>query len=248
MTPTDLLRAVPGVLIVELTTRCNLRCAYCASSQPGVRHHDLEMEPAELVEHLRGLHPRDVQLNGHGETTVIRGWHRTARALWDAGYPISLTTNLARPLDPDEVEVLSLMERVTVSCDTADAELLRRIRGGTRLEVLERNLFALAELCSGRDRQKPYVCLNAVVSDLTLGGLPELVRWAARRPVDGVSLVNLVSYEAPAGLDLRARHPAEVDPAEGRRVIEETRAVAQRLGIDLNVMPGLAERLSSSSP
>jgi len=242
----DLLRAVPSVVIVELTSRCDRRCAYCANSQPGARHHDLEMEPAELLEHLRGLHPFDVQLNGHGETTVIRDWHRTARALWDAGYPISLTTNLARPLDPDEVEVLSLMERVTVSCDTADPELLRRIRGGTSLEVLERNLAALAERCSGRGRQKPYVCLNAVVSDLTLGGLPELVRWAARHPVDGVSLVDLVPYDAPEGGDSRSRHPAAVDPAGARRVIEETRAVADRLGVDLNVMPGLAERLSLS--
>lgn len=240
----DLLNARPRLAIIELTSRCNLRCAYCAVSQPDYQGRDLEGRAEDWLAPLIRLHPREVQLSGHGETTVIPGWHRVARSLMERGLPVSLTTNMARPFEPDELEVLSRMVRIVASCDTADPELFASIRRGGDLSQVERNLDALVRLCRERSRQQPYLAINAVLTDLNARGLPALARWAARLGVNGLSLVGLVPYPEPVENGASVPLPGPVDPDLAARSIAETRSVAQELGLDFNVMPGLEASLA----
>ena len=235
----DLFNARPRLAIIELTSRCNLRCVYCAVNQSDYRAQDLGGLVEDWLDPLIRLHPREVQISGHGETTILPGWHRTARRLMERGLTLSLSTNMARPFGPEELDVLSRMAKIDVSCDTADPELFASIRRGGELIQLERNLSALVELCRTRSRQQPYIAISAVLTDLTAEGLPALALWAARQGVSGLFLAGLVTHAESPGSEAPLRRPAPVEPDRAARSIADVRRVAEELGLDLNVMSGL---------
>ena len=54
------------------------------------------------------LAPRELQLSGHGEPTARAGWTELARACVERGFPLAITTNLARRLTDAEAELLAL--------------------------------------------------------------------------------------------------------------------------------------------
>lgn len=243
---TDLLRARTRVVYVEMTSRCNLRCVYCAVSQPDYVGSDLGVDPDQLVHQIAALEPREVQISGHGETTMLKGWQELAQSLLRRGLPLSIITNLARPHSPAEVEVLSRFFKITVSCDTSDPALFARLRRGGRLEVVEANLKQLIAHCRAQGREPPFIALNCTFSDVTVEGLVELVHYAARLGLSGVSLTNLVPYPEIAAF-VHVRHPAEVDPVRAWEQVRAAQSVAKKLGLEFEMMDGLHEVLEGAA-
>jgi MoaA/NifB/PqqE/SkfB family radical SAM enzyme len=240
-----MLQALPGFLILELTTRCNLRCLYCALAQPDFHGRDLEFDPAQIVRQVLELGIRAVQVSGHGEATIVPGWHKVARAFQDAGVTVQLTTNLSKRLSPAELEAMALMQCITVSCDTVDAELFARLRRPARFERMVENLVRLRAHLPARGEGRPHLAINCTFSDRVVDGLPDLMHWAAREEFDALSLVNLFEYPAVEP-DFPVRHPASVDPARAWARIAEAQALAPKLGLEFHVMDGLVSALEEA--
>lgn len=238
----DLTRARPRFVMLELTSRCNLRCLYCALSQPEFHGKDLELGREEVVSQIRAVDPEEVQLNGHGESTLLRDWHLLATDLMNSGIQVSLTTNLALVWNAAELAVLARMKSLTVSCDTADPELFARLRRGSTLARVEQNLELLEAEAARLGVPRPYVALNCTYTDRVVEGLPRLVEWARDRNLDAVSLTNLVEYPQ-VDPEFPVRHPANVDPAGALASIRRAARIAHDAGIDFNAMGGLIESL-----
>jgi MoaA/NifB/PqqE/SkfB family radical SAM enzyme len=240
-----LLAPLPGFLILELTTRCQLRCLYCALSQPGFHGRDLEFDRERLLAELDELGIRHVQVSGHGEATIVPGWHLVAAALQDAGIRVQLTTNLAKRLAPEELAVFRRLQCITVSCDTVDPVLFERLRRPAKFERMEENLARLLEQLPARGAERPHLAINCTYSAPVVDGLPELLRWGSARGFDAVSLVNLFEYPAvdPA---FPVLHPARVDPARALQRIGEAAALARELGLEFHVMDGLHTELEEA--
>jgi MoaA/NifB/PqqE/SkfB family radical SAM enzyme len=118
---------------LDLTTRCNLRCVYCAVSQPWYSGEDMAREVLKkVVPAIAGIAAYNsmttMSVNGHGETTIVEGWTEVVTPLVDAGLPVAITTNLAKEYSDDELHVLGRMGTIAVSIDSCDRELLRRMR------------------------------------------------------------------------------------------------------------------------
>src|SRR5688572_799311 len=233
-------------VIVEVTSRCNLRCLYCAVSQPGYVGKDLEGDPETILRGILELSPREVQINGHGETTMLPGWIRLSDLLSHSGVPVTLTSNLAREYEPDEIAALARLERLTVSCDTSDPALYARLRRGGRLERIEINLRAIRAAARVRGVRGPKIAINCTFSHLVVSGLSELVRWAKRFDLDAVALTNLELYPGLPG-KLVLRHPAQVDPVGAQIAIREARRIARRSGLDFYTMGGLDDDLETAA-
>jgi MoaA/NifB/PqqE/SkfB family radical SAM enzyme len=240
-----LLRAKPRTVFVEMTSHCNVRCIYCPVSLPGYHGQDLELDVDELVRVLRRCHPREVQISGHGETTMLDGWAETALRMIDAGLPLALTTNLAKRMSEDEICALSRMATLRVSVDTSDAKLLARLRKGVALEHIEETLSRVQAQCQSDRRPPPYIQISCTLSDVVVPGLPDLVRWCAERGAHALGLVNLVLHDPVPGA-IAIRHPAEADPAGTRERIDEALRVAGELGVRMSVIAGLREALEDA--
>jgi MoaA/NifB/PqqE/SkfB family radical SAM enzyme len=96
----DLLGPIyPRRIILEFTSRCNLACAYCETSLPQYRSLGKDMDPTALnaiIDYLIEHKPSSVCVNGHGETTIYKDWHKYCNRLLDHGIPLGIITNLAK--------------------------------------------------------------------------------------------------------------------------------------------------------
>lgn len=214
-------------LYLELTTRCNLRCVYCAVSQPGYRGMDLTLADGDaFIAELKQRGVRVVILNGHGETTFVALWWQLATRMLNEGFRLHLTTNLAREMREEEIAILARFDRVMVSLDTMDAELLARLRRGAKLETILHNLDRLRALGA-------TVAVSVVVSDANVGTLPELADAMLARGVRTFRFGDLVEYPDIPGV-AAVRHATTVPHAKAafREAVARVEAAGAATEVD----------------
>ena len=150
-------------LQLELTSNCDLRCVYCAVSQPDYRGQDLAIDDFDaLVDQLVSRGIRMIQINGHGETTIIRGWHDRVRALTGRGLRVSLISNFARLFSSLELEALAEVEEIAISIDTHDPEVLKKLRRRVSLGNILVNMAGVRMAARMLDHAEPQFCWNCV--------------------------------------------------------------------------------------
>lgn len=223
-------------VFLELTSRCNLRCVYCAVSQPTYHGIDLPMKGFDnFFEQMRARGVRTVVMNGHGESTIIKDWETYADRLADAGFRLHMTTNLAKRLTDAEIAVLSRFERILVSIDTVDAELLAQLRRGARLDMILANIAAIQYFANAR-RRNPQIAISCTVGDLSAPGILDMVdamlgrgiRWfrfgdlAEYAPIEGVTWMHHVSSLSSESLEnVRSRFRVAIEHIERAGGIHE---------------------------
>lgn len=199
-------------VFLELTSRCNLRCVYCAVSQPSYVGFDLPLKGFDnFLEQMRARGVRTVVINGHGESTIIKEWEVYADRLIDAGFHLHMTTNMAKRLTPAEIAALSRFERILVSLDTVDAELLARLRRGANLETILNNVTAVQQFASARKR-KPQFGVSATVGDLSAPAMLEMVDAFLERGVRLFRFGDLAEYAPLEGVTTWMRHVSALPP------------------------------------
>lgn len=193
--PKDLTK--PGRLYeaqVEFTTDCNLRCTYCALSQlwyvgkaeeGGVtedHRKNLEIDVDELIEIFKRRKTKLVNIHGHGETTMLKGWHLTAEKFLDAGFDVIICTNLIKKFTDEEYRVLSRLHSITVSLDSVDQAVFKELRGGDVRQLIY-NMVKVQALAEEGSLYQRWIW-SVVVVDKSLPGLMDLVRMGIRLGVE----------------------------------------------------------------
>jgi putative metalloenzyme radical SAM/SPASM domain maturase len=188
----------PSRLFVEVTTRCNLRCAMCVKESSGqaIREGHLSRETfARLAPALPTLEA--LVLNGVGEPLLHPDLERFVeagrRAMPDAAW-IGFQTN-GQLLGPRRAESLADagVDRICISADAVSPELFRALRRGGRQDAIERAAAALH--AAARRRGRPIALgVEFVAMRDNLGQLPDLVRWAARNRFGFVIVTHMLPY------------------------------------------------------
>lgn len=169
---------------LSTTSRCNLRCVYCDVSAPGYVGSDFDFTQFDRVVRIlkeRGV--KGVSFYGEGETTFVPGWDRQLAKLHQAGFQTALVTNLARRLEPSEIEVLLTVHDLYVSCDTTDPDVFKKTRTGN-VSILIHNMVDLqgsALRTNGRMKDVTWHCVLNTMSYRTL------VSWVSAGLVLGVA-------------------------------------------------------------
>src|SRR5205823_2860277 len=121
----DLLVSLPAREVrLSLTTRCNLRCVYCAVSQSTYQGSDMTADVAHqataailriALEHkLRAVH-----VNGHGETTFVPGWvDGMTRTVWSSRISPDLPSASASPASVSGTSASGIMRAFRISSRT----------------------------------------------------------------------------------------------------------------------------------
>lgn len=189
---------------LDLSSRCNLRCVYCAVSHPDYAGADMSETVAsratDLIGRLATHHPLGpVDLNGHGETTYRKGWTDAAFALIDKGVKVRLTSNFAKAFSDVELEALACMEHIAISIDTADRQLLQAVRRRVDVRQILLNIIQVRATAIKLDRAAPKFTFSSGLYDKSAVEWEAFARFAIACGVDLVEVWNLKPYE---GLDV----------------------------------------------
>lgn len=206
-------------MLVEFTTRCNFKCTYCAVSQPTWKPRDMDFYEISYQSLLQQAVQRDVKivnLHGHGETTILPNWRELVEQARTTGARLMLCSNFGRMHTDEDTATFASLQHLTVSIDTVDHELFKRLRRGGDLRTLIYNMTRL----QSKIREQgfgPFVSWSVVLSDLNWRGLPNLVRQGIDLGVGVFGLCNLHVLPVPDGGTV-LRHVSELDSTEAAAV------------------------------
>jgi|10_taG_2_1085330.scaffolds.fasta_scaffold00033_13 MoaA/NifB/PqqE/SkfB family radical SAM enzyme len=171
---------------VEFTTNCNLKCTYCALSQPWYqgkapyygetkdRRIDLKIDTDKLIETLKRRNTKTINIHGHGETTILPDWHITARKFLNAGFDVIICTNLIKKFTAEECQILSELYSITVSLDSIDQKTFKELRGGDIRQLIY-NMTRIKAIAEENSLYQRWIW-SVVVLDKSLPGLMDLVK------------------------------------------------------------------------
>jgi Radical SAM superfamily len=203
---------------LELTNNCNLRCLYCAVSQPGYEGQDMDVTDFDdLVQMLKARRVKTLVVNGHGETTMIPGWHHRIIKLADAGFRMSIITNFARLLKDDELVAMTRIGEIQVSIDTHRQEILRAVRRRVDLGNVLISMKRVTATASILGLPKPAFSWSCVVTDQVALGLLDYVHFGLACDVRHFTLCNLTKYDDIEGAQ-NIRHVTTLPDEELKRV------------------------------
>ena len=234
-------------IFVELTSRCNLRCRYCAVSLPDYVGRDMAPRHVEAVlEFATGASiPLIVSLNVHGETTEVEGWTDLSGRFLATGARLNLISNFARYFSEEEISTLARYAGIRISIDSVDRKLLREIRRSVDLRIILHNLTRLRATALRQEGRIPLMGINCVVSDKSVFGVKDLVAFAAANGFSDVTLHDLAELtELP---DDRPRHISTLAPELYRQALDTIRdaiALGERLRLRVDVQASLAALLA----
>ncbi len=210
---TDLLSSPStDLVIIECTTKCNLRCVYCTVSQPENKGKGQNIEEKKLDKLLTMFskrRPGRIVVNGHGETTIYPGWQNWCKRLIEGGHSVTIISNFAKKYSHHEIEVLSHFSVIEISCDTADPELFAKLRRGARFDQMVDNITKIRAFARSENRSGPIFSWSCVVSDKNVFGLISYVEKAAALKIKNINLCNLIKPKEQEGL-LKVNHVVEL--------------------------------------
>ena len=216
-----LLLARPSGLMIEYTSRCNLRCRYCSKSNPGddeIPGRDEDMQPQTLEQTLALIASQpmaELLLAGTGESTFHKDWVTDLPRLIQAGKAanpqcwVHLNSNLALKYGAREFDALAQLDGIVISIDTADRDLTRQVRAKSDLALITHNMLALKAHCVTRGLRMPQLSINVTLYEGAAKGLFELVTMMAELPVSKLVISDMVELEAARINGLRALNTDE---------------------------------------
>jgi MoaA/NifB/PqqE/SkfB family radical SAM enzyme len=236
--------------MIEFTRDCNMRCTYCAVSQPTWKPITLKFDKIDLDDLIVALRKRGLQvvvLHGHGETTTIDGWHLYAKKFQEAGIGLTTCSNLAREYTDEEYNVLSQFVGITVSLDTIDPVLFRKIRRGGDIRQIMFNQSRIQALARAQGHYIRWIW-SCVVVDKTVSGLIDLVNYGVSVGVEAFCFCNLTEMETPeGGVPLRHLSKLESDEAEvALETLRNVEQICQMNGAYFDAKAGLMDSLEAA--
>jgi len=229
---------------LELTSNCNLRCVYCAVSQPDYAGADMDVSDIDqLIETLKARKVRDLVVNGHGETTMIPGWHRKIMAFAEAGFRMSIITNFARLLSDEELAAMARIHGIQVSVDTHRPEVLKLIRRRVDLGNILINMNRVVATAVRLGLPVPVVSWSCVVTDRVAADLVDYVRFGLTCNVRHFDFCNLTKYDDIEGAQ-NVNHVTTMPTQALRRFDEDLRgieAILAAAGATMSVQAGLVD-------
>ena len=194
-------KSLPRAVFVELTQGCNLKCPMCRSYH--IRPSQRRMSDQVFEAVSRELFPAAelVDLRGWGESLILPDIAKRIDAVAEYQAKLRVVSNFSFNRDNVLDQLAEVKAIVDVSIDTACPETLMRVRGGAKLDLIERNLRYLLQ----KGRMQGNVCLLVTIQRETIAHLPALVDFAARVGVQRMRLFPVTVGEgsplALSGLD-----------------------------------------------
>lgn len=225
----------PSRLFVEVTSRCNLRCAICVKQSGAAKSIDGDMLPetynalAPEFKHLQAL-----VLNGIGEPLLhplLEDFIRTGKRLMPPHSWVGFQTN-GHLLNTARCSSLITagLDRIFLSVDATSPELFKAVRNGGSLGHVERALTALAQAKKAHPGNALKVGAEFVVMRDNIAELSSIVEWLAKRGVNRL----VVSHMMPFSPAMANKTVFGINTTAAKYFYEAWSEKAQQEGIDFS--------------
>lgn len=221
----DRLTSLPQYVLVELTQGCNLACPMCRSEKLSLKGRTMPLALFDSIADTVFETAQMVDLRGWGESLLLPHVDYCISRAAEAGAVVRFVTNLAMRAPP--VALLANYGcRVAVSIDTVEPGLYGVLRRGGLFERMRENLAALVAAYRAQDVPLDRIVLNTTVTAPGIGGLADLVAFAAGMGISEVRMSEV--FAAPDSPLSLAGRDAEVDAAL-RSAAQRAEALSVRL-------------------
>lgn len=166
---------------IEPTTRCNFKCGYCYESH--LLKKDLSYELyLKIIDKLPGL--KHIELQGDGEPLLNPDFIKMAAYARAKNIKVSLITNgsMLKKYAAEIVE--SGMWHITISIDSADQKLFKKLRGGDLNKIIE-GIKAIIKIRNTKGFMNPYLSFSIMLYKSTFNELPKIVNLYHNLCMDG---------------------------------------------------------------
>jgi MoaA/NifB/PqqE/SkfB family radical SAM enzyme len=225
----------PRCVFIEVTNRCNLRCATCVRTYYAQEEaRDLSLaEFRRLVAQFPGL--ERAVLHGIGEPLLNPQLPQMVAELKARGVNVLFNSN-GSLLDRERGRALiqSGLDEYRLSLDAADRETFARICGRDLFEQVVANVKAFAALKREMGVTNPSLSLWCIGMKETLQQLPSLIRLAAEIGIPEVYLQRLTYLSHPAERRGMARAEQALFGVAGERehaILRKCERLSQELGL-----------------
>ncbi len=220
---------------MDTTNRCNLRCRMCpmrlSDEDPEREWADIDPELFRRIEDQVFPLAWTVGLSCGAEPFCNGSFPDYLAKLYRADVPVREVVTNGTLMGGDRTA--SLLDTpptsLTVSIDGSTSGTHALIRGGADLEGVLGNVRRLVRLRDEKRSRFPMVAFSMTLQRSNLHELPDVVQLAAGVGAVSVGVVPLVPYQ---GLDM-SDQVLEMDSEEVVSVMDEARARASRLGVEL---------------
>lgn len=225
----EVLRSLPRRLVLELTNACNLNCVMCGRSAARFQPTMFQMDWLRYFEPVLDT-VEEVTLMGWGEPTIHPDFVRMLELIHRHDARIYFCTNgmrlgqLQKAIFDYQVDVFA------VSVDGARAETNDRIRRGSDLDQITKDLREIKRLQRAQNLDYPYVNFVFCAMRSNLHELPELVRLAADIGLEEVKAVYLTAFDRRMAEETLWDCRTEVEDVFG-----EAAALGEVLGVTLKL-------------
>ena len=237
---------LPEFLLIEMTSRCNLRCRYCQKADDAwnaIPGRDQDLPPdikVKIGETLAEIPFGMIQLTGVGEFTYRDDWVQSLRELTAYSRPVALISNFAKIFDKEELDALLTLRHLMVSVDTTDPAVLRSVRKAVSFSTINLNLVRLRMRAKQRGVPLPFIKINAVLYRENLTTIEEVAYFAIEHRVNEMQFERMYSRLEPP-TDIASATPAEA--AEGLRQLQAASLALKREGIASSLHGDLVQTL-----
>lgn len=257
--PEHWLQAYPQALMIEYTSRCNLRCKYCSKSNPGDdkipgRNMDMTAHTIEaVIQLIRDSQYQELLLAGTGESTFHPDWKQDFPRLVQAGKQankqcyVHVNTNFAMKYEDEDWAVFAMLDGIVISIDTADRQLTREVRAKSDLGLIIYNIVRFQTYCKMHGLPLPKLTINVTLYQEATAGLPDLMMMLADLPISLVTISDIYEREAT---DIHGIRPLNNrDPQafiQAVQYIEQAAKLAQQSNkFTLYIQPHLVNRIQT---
>lgn len=117
---------------------------------------------------------------------MLPWWTEIAEPLLDSGYLLCLITNMKRKFTEHEVDILSRFVSISISCETSDPVMHRKIRRGGNLGNLVDNIRRIKNKGTA-----VHLTLSAVCHNVFLDDALTFLDWAIDLGVKSMVVCNM---------------------------------------------------------
>ncbi|MFV0421533.1 radical SAM/SPASM family putative metalloenzyme maturase [Oleidesulfovibrio sp.] len=229
----------PRKLYVEVTTRCNLRCAMCVKQAEGCCIEETDMEMSVFDSLLPALEYADaLVLNGIGEPLLHAGiadMVRKAKAMMPASAKVGFQSNGLLLTSALAEELLSSgLDTICFSVDSLASAALEVLHGGGHTQTLVetlRHCRAAADRCGrSQNSENPFeIGIEFVLMRDNARELPQVVRWSAQQGAAYCIVTHVLPYDAAT----QRQSLFVADTKEALEFFSEWKQKAADSGLDL---------------